>query len=103
MDENHGARLGGGCFVERIEIDLPSVVVEQRIRNDLDVGKIGEKLEQRVAWFGHKDLVAGIREQAENVRVGFAGAGGQNQALGIEIENFVRLAIVAAHGLARSQ
>src|ERR1019366_9217501 len=83
--------------------DLPTVIVKQWIRNELNVGEIGEKLEQRIARFGYKDLVGGIAEQAEDVRVGFAGAGGQNQALGIEIENLVRLAIVAAHGLARSE
>jgi len=32
-------------FVERIKIDLPSVIVEQRIRNEFHVGKIGKKLE----------------------------------------------------------
>src|ERR1700676_886406 len=29
MDENHGSRPDGGRVVERIEIDLPSVIVEQ--------------------------------------------------------------------------
>src|SRR5208337_4492706 len=51
--------------------------------------------------FGYKNLVPDIAQQAEYIRIGFAGAGGQNQALGIEIEHLVRLAIVAAHGLSR--
>src|SRR5450759_2208977 len=54
MDENHGARPDGGCFVERIEVELPTVIVEERIRNEFNVGEIGEKLEQRVARFGYK-------------------------------------------------
>jgi hypothetical protein len=36
------------------------VIVEQRIRNQLDVGEIGEELEQRVARFGYQDLVSRI-------------------------------------------
>src|SRR6266404_2639983 len=86
MDENDGSRPDGGCFVERIEIDLPTVIVEQRIRNEFNVAEIGQKLEQRVARLGYKNLVAGIAEQTKDVRVGFAGACGQDQALGIEID-----------------
>src|ERR1700686_1988919 len=102
MDENHGSRPDGGCFVERIEIDLPTVIVEQWIRNKFNVGEIGQKLEQRIARVRYKNLVAGIAEQTEDVRVGFAGACSQDQALGIEID-FVRLAIVTAYGLARCE
>src|SRR4029077_15368963 len=45
MDENHGSRPDGGCLVERIEIDLPTMIVEQWIRNEFNVGEIGQKLE----------------------------------------------------------
>src|SRR5271163_4678561 len=79
MDQNHGSRARCGSFVERVEIDLPSVVVEERIGNELQVGQIGEKLEQRIARFGRQNLVSGIAEQAKNIRVCFAGAGGQKQ------------------------
>src|SRR6266852_1828721 len=89
MNKNHGPRLGGSCLVERIEIDLPTVIVEERIRNEFNVGEIGKKLEQGVTRLGYKNFVGGIAEQSEDVRVGFAGAGGQNQAFGIEIENLV--------------
>src|SRR6267378_5736639 len=102
MDENHGSRPDGGCFVERIEIDLPTVIVEQWIRNECNVGEIGQKLEERVARFRYKNLVGGIAEQTEDVRVGFAGAGGQNHAVGIEID-FVRFTIVTANRLARCE
>src|SRR5208282_1128800 len=103
MNENHGARPWGGRFVERIEVDLPAVIVEQRIRHEFNVSKIGEKLEQRITRLRYKNLVSGIAEQTEDIRISFAGAGGQKQALGVEIENLVRLAIVAAHGLARPE
>src|ERR1700694_4809236 len=102
MDENHGSRSAGGCSVERIEIDLPTVIIELWIRNEFNIGEIGQKLEQRIARLGEKNFVTGIAEQTENVRVGLAGAGSQNQALGLEID-FVRFTIVATHGLARSE
>src|SRR5260370_22101009 len=84
-------------------MDLPTVIVEERIRNEFNVGEIGKKLEQGVTRLGHKNLIAGIAEQTEDVRVGFAGAGGQNQAFGSEIDKLVRLARVAALGLRRCE
>jgi len=63
MDENHGSRPEGGCFVERIEIDLPTVIVEQWIRNEFNVAETGQKLEQRLARLGYKNLVAGLQSR----------------------------------------
>src|SRR5580658_1369747 len=102
MNENHRPRSRTGRLVKRIEIDLPSMVIEQRIRNELDIREIGKNLEQRVARFGNKNLVARIAEQTENVGITFAGAGRQNQALRIKIVHAMFFAIVMADSFARS-
>ena len=73
------------------------------IWNEFDIGEIGEKFEERIAGLGDENFVSGIAEQAEDVGVGFAGAGGQKQAIGVEIENAVGVAIVAADGLASAE
>ena len=89
--------------MKRVEIDLPSVIVQQRIRNEFDVAEIGKKFEQRIAWFGDKNLVARITEQTENVGISFAGAGRQNQAVRIEMIHSMFFAIVMADSLTRGE
>src|ERR1039457_5240066 len=100
MDDDYSLSARRGRFVERIEIDLPSVIVDERIRDEFDIGKIGEKLEQRITRLRHENLVVRIAEQTEDVGIGFAGAGGQSEPFGIEIENAVRLVIVPTNSLA---
>src|SRR6516225_10103207 len=65
--------------MQRVEIDLPSMVVYQFIRNEFHILQICEKVEQRVAWGWYQHDVSGIAEQPKNERVAFAGAGGKNQ------------------------
>src|ERR1019366_446254 len=100
MDDDYSLSARRGRFVERIEIDLPSVIVDERVRDEFDIGEIGEKFEQRIARLRHENLVVRIAEQTEDVGIGFAGAGGQNESFGIEIENAVRLVIVPTNGVA---
>ena len=100
MDEDYGAGSRRCSFVERVEVDLPAVIVEERIWDELDVGEIGEEVEERIAWFGNEDFVTGIREEAEDVGIGFAGAGGENDAFGIKFEDTMGFAIVMTDGLA---
>src|ERR1039458_102434 len=103
MDEDYRARSRRGRFVKRVEVDLPAVIVNQWVRDEFDIGEIGEKFEQRIARLRHENLVVRIAEQTEDVGIGFAGAGGQNESFGIEIENAVRLVIVPTNGVARTQ
>src|ERR1700722_5334689 len=77
------------------------MIVEERVGNEFHVGQIGEKLKEWVTQFRYKDFIAWIAQQPEDIGISFAGAGSQNQAIGIQFENLVRLSIVAANGLAR--
>jgi hypothetical protein len=45
-----------------MKIDLPPMVIEKRIGNQLHILEVGEKVEKRIAWFGDKDFIAWIRE-----------------------------------------
>src|SRR5256885_6366099 len=67
-----------------MKVDLPSVVVDQRIWDETHVLQLGEKIEQRIAWFGNEDFVTGIAEQTKNKRIAFAGAGGEDKKIGID-------------------
>src|SRR5262249_12739856 len=62
--------------------------------------EIGKKLEERVAGLGHQDLVARIAEQAEDIGVALAGAGGQDDRVGIAVGTLV-CGVVFGDGTAR--
>ena len=61
MHDEHarGARRERGA--QACEIDLPAVIVEQRIGHQANVGEVGEKFEQRIARRRHQDFVARLR------------------------------------------
>src|SRR3954470_3268055 len=67
-----------------MKVDLPAMVVYQRIRDETHVLQLGEKIEQRIAWFGNEDFVTGIAEQTKNKRIAFAGAGGEDERFRID-------------------
>src|SRR5262249_41840 len=64
------------------EVELPAVIVEQRVADEFYVLQLGEKIEERIAGRGNENFVAGIAEQAEDEGVGFAGAGGEEDGRG---------------------
>src|SRR3954467_15240031 len=67
-----------------MKVDLPAVVVDQRIWDETHVLQLGEKIEQRIAWFGNEDFVTGIAEQTKSKRISFAGAGGEDERFRID-------------------
>lgn len=79
MDDNGGAGAGRDGAFERREIELPAVVVDEGVADKFDVIEIGEEIEEWVAGAEDENFVAGIAEKAEEVRVGFAGAGGEEE------------------------
>jgi len=79
MDDDQPARAAGRSRGQSREINLPAVVIEQRIAHELDVAEIGQKIKQRIAGSRNKNFVARIAEQAKDERVRFAGSGSQNQ------------------------
>ena len=84
MNEKDGTGTRGDGAFEGLEIDEPAVGVFEPVGDELNVLKAGEKLEEGIAGFGEKEFIAGIREQAEDVGVSFAGAGGEEERFGID-------------------
>jgi hypothetical protein len=81
-------RPGAGAdrFAQARFIEVPGAVVAQRVGREGDALERGEKIEQRVARPRDQELVAGVGQQLEEEAVGFAGRGGQKQALGVDGE-----------------
>ena len=84
MDEEDGASARSDDVFEGLEIDEPAVGVGEGVRDQADVLKAGEKFEEGIAGLGEEKFVTGIREEAEDVGVGFAGAGGEEEGFGID-------------------
>ncbi len=80
-----------------MHIDVPAVVVKKRIANQLHIIHVSEKIKERIARRGNQKFVAGIAEQAEDKRVSFAGAGGQEQI--VDSYAFAAFGIVITHCL----
>ena len=102
MNEKDGAGARGDGAFEGLKIDEPALGVLERVWDELDVLKAGEKFEQRVAGFGEKEFVTGICKQAENVGVGFAGAGGEEEGFGVD-GGVVVVEVVAGDLVARGK
>ncbi len=98
MNEDGGAGARSDGAFEGREIELPAVIVDKRIADKFDVVEIGEEVKERVAGTGNEDFVAGIAEEAEEIRVGFAGAGGEEEIGWRDICSAG--AVVGSHGFA---
>jgi hypothetical protein len=61
-----------------LKIDHPAMRVFQRIGEQSHILQIGQKIEEWIAGFGNEDFVFRIAEQAKDVGVGLAGAGGED-------------------------
>src|SRR5579862_5430013 len=85
-------------FIERRKIDLPTVIVEQRIRNEFHILQVGEKFEQRITRLGYQNLIFWIAQQPENVGIAFTGAAGEDH--GFRIDFLMAIAVITSNGLA---
>src|SRR4030095_1411944 len=91
MDDDYGARFGGARRGESGEIDLPAVIVEKRIPDELYVAQIGEKIEEGITRSGNQNFVAGIAQKTEYEGIGLAGSGSQHQAVDAHREFLCRV------------
>src|ERR1700744_5029819 len=98
MDEGNGTRLRADPSSQGFDIQVPAVVVKQRIGDEAYVLEPGQKIEERIAGLRNQHLIAGVRKQAEEVAVGFAGAGGEQDAPGIDRDAV--LPVIASDGFA---
>lgn len=96
MDEENGAGAWRDRVFEGLKIDEPTVGVGEGVGLQVDILKTGEKFEEGIAGLGKEELIARIREKAEGVGVGFAGAGGEKDGIGVD-GGLVIIEIVAGH------
>src|SRR6266702_6718252 len=82
MNDDDSARSRRNGLLQRMKIDLPSVVVKEWVARQLHVLNFREKVEERVAGLGDQKLVAGITQSSKDVRIRFAGAGREENILG---------------------
>src|SRR6185437_1953059 len=83
VHHNDGARPMVYRLIKRGKINLPPVIVDQRIGHQFYVLKIGKETEQRITRLGDKNFVFGIAEKPKKKGIAFAGAGGEDDVLGI--------------------
>ena len=81
MDHDDGSRASGQQSFEREKIDLPAMVVDERVTHEPYVLNIGQEIEKRIARSGNQKFVAGIAQRAEDERVGLARAGGEQMSV----------------------
>ena len=79
VDDDHAACAWRDSLLERMHVNVPAVIVKQRIARELYVIHISQEVEEWIAGSGDQEFVAGIAEQAKNERVSFTGAGGEEQ------------------------
>src|SRR5690348_14673004 len=79
MDDNNAACKRRNCLLQRMRVDVPAVIVKQRIADELYVIHVRQEIKKRIAGRGDQEFVAKIAEQAKNERVILAGAGGEEQ------------------------
>src|SRR5215467_9002919 len=61
------------------------MVVDQRVRNELHILQIGEKIEKGIARLGNENFILWITEQAKYVGVTFAGACRKDDGFAIDL------------------
>src|SRR4029077_11811038 len=74
MDHDDRTGASGERGFKRVKINLPAMVVDERIANELDVLNISEEIEKRITRSGNQNFVARIAQNAEDERISFARA-----------------------------
>src|SRR5215467_2435370 len=99
MYKDECARMRGDGALQRVKIDLPTMIVNKRIPHQADVLKVGEKIKKRIARRWNRNLVSGITQQPEYIRISLARARGQEDVVNIHAD--ATLTVVVLHALAR--
>lgn len=100
-DDGGGGGIAGGGEGVAIEVPFATGVVESVGARGEAFG-VDEELEQRVGGLGDEDGGAGGGDELEAVAVGFAGGGGEEDAIGREGGREL-VVIIGADGLARGE
>ena len=101
VDQRNRARPRGNPLPQRRRVQMPAIVVKERVRDQPNIVQIGEKIEERIARLRNQHLVPRIAKQPKKVAVSLAGAGCQEEVLRIDRGSMP--GIVAGHGFPRLQ
>ena len=80
IDQHHRARTPGDGGRQALQVDGPAAMIDQRVRVHLNRFHAGQIVEQGVRRPRRQHVIAGIRQKLKKIGVGFAGAGGQEDA-----------------------
>ena len=80
MHDHYGSRALRQRRREPRKINLPALVVNERVRHGANVSKIGQIFKEGIARRRHQDFISYFAEQAKDVVIGLACAGGNDNA-----------------------
>src|ERR1700691_2582119 len=98
VDQRNGSSTRGYAAAQRLQVQMPAMIVEELIGNQPHVVQPGQEIEQRVAGLADQHLFARVAEQPEQEAVGLAGAGGEKDLIRIYRSSMV--AVIEADRLA---
>src|SRR5229473_6754011 len=98
MNDDDSARSRRNGLLQGMKIDLPSVVVKERVARQLDVLDFREKVEERVTRRRNQKFVAGITQRSKDVGIRFTGAGREENILGRNV--VLARSVIGGDGLA---
>ena len=78
MHDEHGSRSRRERRAQGGKIDLPAVIVQQRVSHQANVGEVREKFKKRIARRRSQNFVARFAEQTKKVAVSFTRSRGQD-------------------------
>src|SRR5258708_24237943 len=81
MNDDDPTRARRDIMLQRMKIDLPSVIVKERIAHQADVLNLRQKIEQRITWRRYQEFIARVAERSKDVGIRFAGAGREENVL----------------------
>ena len=79
------------------------MIINQLIGRQFHVLQVSQEFKQRITRSRHQNFIARIRQQAHDVRITFAGAGGQHYGVGIHLGRVRPCAVIAGDCRSRTQ
>jgi hypothetical protein len=97
VDDDNGPSAGREAVADRLQIEMPAMIVEKFIGSEPNVVELRQEIEERVARLADQHFIAGIAQEAEEEAVSLAGASGEEDLPGIGCGSVVT--VVEAYGL----
>ena len=97
MHDDDPARPRRDRLLQCVKINLPAMVINQRVPHQLHVLDVRQKIKERITRRRSENFVAGIAQQAKHIRISFTSAGGENNV--VHADGSAPFRVVFAHGL----